>query len=67
MKPTHLIHKIVRTICLIFFPLIFIGCDEEVYDMDEPGNLLPKTVSEDLLLPRLEIDGKLFHAETMGN
>ena len=55
---------------LTFFILTFIaffGCDEEVYDMDEPGNLVPKTVTEDPLLPWLEVNGKLFHAETMGN
>jgi len=55
---------------LIIFLGVFVafdGCEKEVYDMNEPGNLVPKTVTEDPLLPRLELNGSTFHAETMGD
>ena len=45
----------------------FNGCEKELYDMNEPGNLVPKTVTEDPLLPSLELNGTTFHAETMGD
>ena len=59
--------QLLNVVIIILVSAFFFGCDKEVYDMDEPGNLVPKTVTDDLLLPRLEINGKLFHAETMGN
>ncbi|MBD3289497.1 alpha/beta fold hydrolase [candidate division KSB1 bacterium] len=36
-------------------------------DADEPGNLVPLTVEEDLSLPSISINGTLLHAETFGN
>ncbi|MGW8316224.1 MAG: alpha/beta fold hydrolase [Bacteroidales bacterium] len=59
-----------QQICLILFigiSLAFNGCEKEPYDMDEPGNLVPKTVMEDPFLPRLEVNGTTLHAETMGD
>ena len=47
--------------------IAFFGCEEGVYDMDEPGNLVPETVAEDPLLPRIEINGTTLHAETFGD
>ncbi len=50
---------------LIITSLIFlISCAK--HDFDEPGNLLPKTVSEDPYLPRIEINGTVLHAESFG-
>jgi proline iminopeptidase len=34
---------------------------------NEPGNLVPRTVTEDLSLPAVELNGTRFHAETFGN
>src|SRR4051794_27517273 len=36
-------------------------------DPGDPGNLVPKTVVEDPTLPRLEVNGALFHTESFGN
>ena len=33
---------------------------ETLVDPDEPGNLVPKTVVEDPLLPRIEVNGTLL-------
>ncbi|WP_167611919.1 alpha/beta fold hydrolase [Maribellus sediminis] len=59
--------QIFTAVLLILTSIAFFGCDEEVYDMDEPGNLVPETVAEDPLLPRIEINGTIFHAETFGD
>jgi len=60
------LRNILQGILLIATAITASSC-EKLNDMDEPGNLVPKTVSEDPLLPRLQIKGKTFHAETMGN
>lgn len=36
-------------------------------DYNEPGNLVPKTVDEDLLLPQINVNGTVLHSETFGN
>lgn len=36
-------------------------------DLDTKGNLVPKTVDEDLSLPSVSINNTLLHAETFGN
>jgi proline iminopeptidase len=36
-------------------------------DPDQPGNLVPKTVTEDPSLPRVQVNGTVLHAETFGN
>lgn len=38
-----------------------------ILDPDEPGNLVPKTVVEDPLLPRTAVNGTLLHSETFGD
>ena len=50
----------------VLIVLIFSGC-EKIMDFDEPGNLVPKTVAEDPLLPRIEINGTELHAESFGD
>ena len=37
------------------------------YDMDEPGNLVPRTVDIDPSLPAITINGEKFHTETFGD
>ena len=39
----------------------------EKFDMNEPGNLVPKTVDHDPSLPHLSINGVKLHAETFGD
>jgi len=47
--------------------LILFACNEPLLDADKPGNLVPETVVEDPLLPRIEINGTILHAETFGD
>jgi proline iminopeptidase len=48
---------------------VFIGtaCKKEQLKLNEPGNLVPKTVTEDPSLPAISINGTRLHAETFGN
>ncbi|WP_100615266.1 alpha/beta fold hydrolase [Confluentibacter citreus] len=46
--------------------LLIMSCDKEL-DINEPGNLVPKTVVEDPNLPSISINETLLHVETYGN
>lgn len=46
--------------------LSLISC-EEVLDFDEPGLLVPLTVTEDSSLPSITVNGTSLHSETFGN
>jgi proline iminopeptidase len=48
---------------LILMTLALAGC----LDPGEPGNLVPKTVSEDPTLPRIEVAGTVLHGEAFGD
>ena len=39
----------------------------EIYDISAPGNLVPKTVAEDLSLPAITVNGTRLHAEAFGD
>jgi proline iminopeptidase len=65
MKNNSKIIKSIRIQRILFVALILSACD--LNDFDEPGNLVPKTVDEDPLLPSIEINGTLLHAESFGN
>ncbi len=58
-------HSFLRAIAIIatFF---FSACEEELY-INEPGNLVPKTVIEDPALPSIAVNGTTLHSETFGN
>ncbi len=43
-----------------------IACREELI-IDDPGNLVPKTVDEDPTLPAITVNGTQLHAEAYGN
>lgn len=43
-----------------------ISCEKELY-INEPGNLVPKTVAEDPSLPSISVNGTTLHADTYGN
>ena len=45
--------------------LSIIGCEEQ--DLREPGNLVPKTVMEDLSLPSITVNDAKLHSEAFGN
>lgn len=43
-----------------------IACKKEL-KVDEPGSLVPKTVTEDASIPAIDINSTRLHAETFGN
>lgn len=45
---------------------LFMSCEKEL-DINEPGNLVPKTVVENPSLPSIAVNGTILHAETYGN
>src|SRR4051812_5399745 len=42
------------------------ACKKEL-KVNEPGNLVPKTVTEDASIPAIDVNGTRLHAETFGN
>lgn len=55
--------KILAGIGLTF---VLLSCEKEL-DIHESGNLVPKTVVEDISLPSISVNGTTLHAETFGN
>ena len=51
---------------IALFVTLFIGCKEDNL-INDPGNLVPKTVDLDPSLPSITINGTQLHAETFGN
>lgn len=49
----------------IIFSVFTFSCTKERY-IDEPGNLVPKTVDQDATLPSISINGALLHSEAFG-
>ena len=70
MKTKRFNRKLIRRISAINFAVLITfaltNC-ETLADPDEPGNLVPKTVVEDPLLPRIEVNGTSLHAESFGD
>lgn len=46
--------------------LLLVSCEKEL-DINDPGNLVSKTVMDDPSLPSIEVNGTILHAETYGN
>jgi len=46
--------------------IVATACKKEL-KVNDPGNLVPKTVTEDLSLPAIDINGTRLHAEAFGN
>ncbi len=46
--------------------IFFSGCEKEL-SINEPGNLVPKTVDQDPTQPSISVNGTQLHAETFGN
>ncbi|MFB9077805.1 alpha/beta hydrolase [Flavobacterium procerum] len=55
-------HSAVTAISVFFF----LGCETE-NDINQIGNLVPKTVDQDSSLPSIPINGTQLHVETFGN
>lgn len=53
---------------IMVFITVFTGsaCEKEL-KLNEPGNLVPKTVAEDPTLPAISVNGTRLHAESFGN
>lgn len=49
----------------LIFPFFYLSCNKEKY-IEEPGNLVPKTVDQDSTLPSISINGALLHSEAFG-
>jgi proline iminopeptidase len=54
-----------KSLLLLSFPALALGAG--CLDPGDPGNLVPKTVTEDLTLPHIEINGARLHAEAFGD
>jgi len=50
---------------LTLFLLFFGACN--THELEEPGNLVPLTVTEDPSIPSININGIALHSETFGN
>ncbi|MCC9017559.1 MULTISPECIES: alpha/beta fold hydrolase [Flavobacterium] len=59
-------NKAFYSVTIVLSLFLFWGCEQE-NDVDEPGNLVPKTVDQDPTLPSIFINGTQLHAETFGN
>lgn len=53
-------------LCSLLLSVFIFSCKKEI-GIDEPGNLVPKTVDQDSSLPSIEVNGAKLHAETYGN
>jgi proline iminopeptidase len=58
--------KNAKWLALALVALASTACDN-VLEPREPGNLVPRTVQEDLSLPAIVMNGSRFHAQTFGN
>ncbi len=59
-------HKQMVMAAAILFAIVFAGCEEEKF-IDEPGNLVHKTVDQDLSLPSITVNGAMLHSEAFGH
>jgi proline iminopeptidase len=50
----------------VIFSYAIISCEEEV-ELREPGNLVPKTVTEDPTLPAITVNNVRLHSEAFGH
>lgn len=51
---------------LIITSVLLTSCEKEL-NIDESGNLVPKTVVEDPSLPSISVNGTILHSEAFGN
>lgn len=53
-------------LALIALSILFSSCEQEL-QINEPGNLVLKTVEQNPLLPSISVNGTQLHVETFGN
>ncbi|MBZ4035563.1 alpha/beta hydrolase [Flavobacterium sp. 17A] len=58
--------KVLYSAVMAFSIFFFLSCENE-NNIDESGNLVPKTVDEDPSLPSIFVNGTHLHSETFGN
>ncbi|MBS1741540.1 MAG: alpha/beta hydrolase [Bacteroidetes bacterium] len=58
-------HSFKVYLSFIALTIFLISCSKERY-IDEPGNLVPKTVDQDSSLPSISVNGALLHSEAFG-
>ena len=58
-------HRIKFRIALVAIVFLLVSCSKEKY-INEPGNLVPKTVDQDPGLPSISINGTQLHSEAFG-
>lgn len=54
------------TLPVILLSIFALSCEKEMR-IDEPGNLVPKTVDQNSNLPAITVNGAKIHAEAFGN
>ena len=54
-----------KVMIAVLSALVLISCKKEQM-LDEPGNLVPKTVDQDASLPSISVNGALLHSEAFG-
>lgn len=59
-------HTSIVMAAAILTAFAFAGCDEERF-IDEPGNLVAKTVDQESSLPSITVNGAMLHSEAFGN
>lgn len=60
------LHRIKFVIAFAITAILSSSCTKE-RQIDDPGNLVPKTVDQDPGLPSINVNGTLLHSETFGN
>ena len=55
-----------KILLLAVTALLFFSCEKERF-INEPGNLVPRTVDQDQSLPSITVNGVMLHSEAFGN
>jgi proline iminopeptidase len=55
----------IKILTLAMSGLMLVSCAKKKY-INEPGNLVPKTVDQDLSLPSITVNGAMLHSEAFG-
>ena len=59
-------NKQIAMAAVILFAIVFSGCEKEKY-LDEPGNLVHKTVDQDPSIPSITVNDAMLHSEAFGH
>ncbi len=58
--------KTIKIYLMALMVTVFFSCTKD-RKINEPGNLVPKTVDQDPSLPSISVNGALLHSESFGN